>query len=104
MNTTITSAGAVTPFAKVARAAGLEEWALRKLLADAGPSLLLECLTPDNILEVGRIAEKRGYAVMAHSLRVLARQQIDTPSRNLLPPIAKNAPVQHAWQSRADLM
>jgi hypothetical protein len=106
-----TTAGALTPFYLVARAAGLESWALEKLAHDAatGGFMLndkfvvraenIQQVTPEGILELSRAAEKKGYAVMAHSLRVLARDKRETPSRSLVAPWPKH----YAWQDRKDL-
>jgi hypothetical protein len=46
--------------------------------------------------------EKRGFAVMAHSLRVLAAKSQEVPS-HLLPIKAEQPPRVIAWQQRADL-
>src|SRR5690606_6593456 len=83
MNTTLTSSGALTPFYIVARAAGLETWALQKLVPEGllgNPAFVdnseaVTKLTPAGIAELARAVERRGYAVMAHSLRVLARER-----------------------------
>ena len=105
---TLTHSGALTPFYLVARAAGLEAWALQKLLPDGflnNPAYCVPApvteITPAGVDELARAVEKRGYAVMAHSLRVLAREKRETPSRALIAPAGKNdGPF--AWQLRAD--
>jgi hypothetical protein len=106
----IVSPGALTPFAVVARAAALEEWALQKLEPEGfrtevhvreldGKTLV----TIEGIRCLARAVERRGYTIMAHSLRVLANQKETTPSRDLIAPVAKNSPVHPAWMDRADL-
>lgn len=104
------TAGALTPFYIVARAAGLETWALQKLLPEGflgNPEFVdlsqsVTHLTPAGILELSKAVDKRGYAVMSHSLRVLARDRAQTPSRSLIAPAPKDEPVVHAWQQRKD--
>ena len=111
--------------AVVAKAANLEPWAVQKLLVDAfGFPECAEAVALDvpQLRWLAGHVEKRGYAVMAHSLRVLASKTEETPS-HLLPleatapnPVvvkflddlvvdlhkAHGVPV-HAWQKRADL-
>jgi hypothetical protein len=102
------TAGALTPFVVVAREAGLESWALAKLEPDGFREAHVteqggvSYVTPDGIAALAQSAEKKGYAVMAHSLRVLARQTRDTPSRALIAPAPKNAAPVYAWQHRKD--
>lgn len=108
MNSTIVSAGALTPFAVVARAAGLEEWALRKLepegfrseenVRELGDTTHL---TVAGIRALAEAVRTRGYAVRAHSLRVLADAQENTPSRALIVAAPKDG--HPAWMDRADL-
>jgi hypothetical protein len=108
----LNTAGALTPFYVVARAAGLETWALQKLVPDGFLDDARYCvpgpvtqITPEGVAELARVVEKRGYAVMAHSLRVLAREKRETPSRALVTqPVPKDGVVPHfAWQARKDI-
>lgn len=91
MNTAIISAGALTPYADVARAAELEPWALRRLEqarfrveANFRDIEGQEYLTVDGIRAMARTLEQHGYPLRAHSLRVLAKRQEETPSVNLI--------------------
>ncbi len=108
----LNTAGALTPFYVVARAAGLETWALQKLVPDGFLTNPKFCvpgpvtqITPEGVAELAQVVERRGYAVMAHSLRVLARDKRETPSRALVTePVAKDGAVPHfAWQERKDI-
>lgn len=111
MNTAIISPGASAPYHFVARAAGLEEWALAKLEPEGfrtAENIVwangIEQLTPAGILELADVLERRGYAARAHTLRVLARAQQETPSRQLITEVwEKNAHPVHEWQRRADI-
>lgn len=111
MNTLTNISGTLIPYAHVAREAGLEDWALQSLEPDG----FRQCAT--NVRELqGRLfltfagamaladrLELRGYAVRAHAVRVMVRQHESTPSRALITPAPKDAPVHHPWMGRADI-
>lgn len=107
MNTNPTvSSGALIPLAVVAKAANLEVWAVEKLLVDAlpGQSGTASTMSLEHVRTLARHVEKRGFAVMAHSLRVLASKSQEVPSHLL--PVHRSevtSPAPFAWQQRADL-
>ena len=108
--TTAALPGAVAPYYVVAREAGLEGWALAKLEPDGFrvPEHVQQVdgityLTAEGVQVLAKAVEQRGYAVMAHSLRVLARDLRETPSRRLITtPLPKGATVDHPWMHRRD--
>lgn len=98
------------PYGHVAQAAGLEAWALRRLEPD-------DFRGPENCREVGEVCyltvagvrvlaerlKRRGYAIKAHALTVLANQHEGTPARGLIAPQPKNMPpARPAWLNRVD--
>jgi hypothetical protein len=77
-------AGALTPLSWVARAVGLEVWAVEKLMPEDFRSAEnfqtvkdVPCLTVAGLRVLSAAVERRGYAVMANELRVLANERAE---------------------------
>jgi hypothetical protein len=103
-------APALLPYGHVAKAAGLEEWALQRL-----EQARFRCdvnfreidgrvfLTVAGVRVLAETLRQHGYATKAHALTVLANQHACTPARSLLAPRPKGAAVpRYAWQNRKD--
>lgn len=79
------------PLAVVARSANLEAWAVEKLATEAEIAGFAAggAWSVEMVQALARAVDKRGFVLMAHSLRVLARQSAETPARSL--PLGKPA-------------
>ncbi len=104
MSTSTASPEALFAAAEVARVVSLEEWAVRLLhpgrfstpehWREEGAKLFY---TVAGLEALAAELEKRGYRTRAHALRVFLAQRRDTPSRALIPPIAKSSTSPSYW-------